>query len=155
MPTWPLSNLKLPSDFHGSKSLPLSMPQSLLCARGGGVFCFPILTPPGLEEGSVGQGGQRKAAGVTSPSRCSPKAPPSYQGALLGSPSMCCGQASGSVFAGTSCGSPSTGCRAVLSSSPPLPITLDPPLRIHPVALASCWRPCASRVALLFSETPG
>ena len=61
----------------------------------GEFFFFPILTPPGLEEGSVGQGGQREAAGVTSPSRCSLKAAPSYQGVLLGSPSVCCGQASG------------------------------------------------------------
>ena len=56
-PTWVLSNLKLPSHFHGSKSLPLSMPQNLLCERGRGVFSFPILTPPVLEEGSVGEGG--------------------------------------------------------------------------------------------------
>ena len=32
------------------------MPQDLLCERGGGVFFFPILTPPGLEEGVNGGG---------------------------------------------------------------------------------------------------
>lgn len=62
-PTWVLSNIKLPSDFHGSKSLPLSMPQSLLCARGGGVFFLSYSDSSRIGGGVSGAGWPEGSSG--------------------------------------------------------------------------------------------
>lgn len=135
-----LSNLKLPSHMEGRP--PPTMPPNLLCEREGGDSFSPLLTPPGSGEGDRGEGylEERQQESFW---------PAGALWRLLPAISvLCCdrhpyaaGKGSGGGFGGRPPGSLSILAEGLCSPADlPLPTALASPLRIHPMALALCWR---------------